>query len=209
VAPEEAVAHALEQMEACGVLLLADARLPSLSTLVAGEPVRGSWWGHPKGKAIYAACQVLEHHNDVMVAKLIAGKVTFVHRRRWGELFAIGMQDAAWKRSGLSPAALRLLDQVEESTSIRLDQLPLRGQTRKELSAAARELETRLLLHGVNIHTDTGAHAKVLETWGVCRRRHRFNNQLPALEEAQRWLEELSVDWQTRFGTTVDLGWSR
>ena len=57
--------------------------------LVAGEPVRGSWWGHPKGHDIFAACQHLLQHPDATTAKLVSGKVTYVHRELWPSLLAV------------------------------------------------------------------------------------------------------------------------
>src|ERR1700682_5724740 len=35
------------------VLQAARGPVPSLAEHVAGGPIRGSWWGHPKGKDIY------------------------------------------------------------------------------------------------------------------------------------------------------------
>jgi ankyrin repeat protein len=35
------------------VLLEHDRELPSVTSIVAGEPISGSWWGHPLGHAIY------------------------------------------------------------------------------------------------------------------------------------------------------------
>ena len=35
------------------VMQSAHAPVPSLAEHVAGEPIRGSWWGHPAGHEIY------------------------------------------------------------------------------------------------------------------------------------------------------------
>ena len=43
--------QALERLEEHGLLLLQDKTLPSLVGLIAGEPVSGSWWGHPRAHA--------------------------------------------------------------------------------------------------------------------------------------------------------------
>ncbi|RYA90567.1 hypothetical protein, partial [Enterobacter cloacae complex sp. 742-ADZ3-9B] len=48
--------------------------------LVAGTPVRGSWWSHPAGRAIYAVTQMLERHPDALSVRLVGGKVTWAHR---------------------------------------------------------------------------------------------------------------------------------
>ncbi|HEY6300556.1 MAG TPA: hypothetical protein VIW95_13030, partial [Candidatus Binatus sp.] len=35
------------------VLESANGTIRSLAQAIAGEPIRGSWWGHPKGNPIY------------------------------------------------------------------------------------------------------------------------------------------------------------
>jgi hypothetical protein len=69
-------------------VVLASARgpVPSVAEAVAGQPIVGSWWAHPKGKAIFAALSELDDSDDVRCFKLIDGKVTFVHRRVWPAL---------------------------------------------------------------------------------------------------------------------------
>ena len=73
-----------------GILLEADAQLPSVVALVAGEPIRGSWWGHPRGHDIFHACQHLREHDEIVTAKLVSKKVTYVHRNLWAMLVADG-----------------------------------------------------------------------------------------------------------------------
>jgi hypothetical protein len=69
-------------------IILASARgpVPSIAEAVAGEPIVGSWWAHPKGKAIFAALSELDDSVDIRCFKLLDGKVTFVHRRLWPAL---------------------------------------------------------------------------------------------------------------------------
>jgi hypothetical protein len=69
-------------------VVLASARgpVPSVAEAVAGQPIIGSWWAHPKGKAIFAALSEIDDCDDVRCFKLIDGKVTFVHRRVWPAL---------------------------------------------------------------------------------------------------------------------------
>jgi hypothetical protein len=69
-------------------VVLASARgpVPCVAEAVAGQPIVGSWWAHPKGKAIFAALSELDDADDVRCFKLIDGKVTFVHRRVWPAL---------------------------------------------------------------------------------------------------------------------------
>jgi hypothetical protein len=69
-------------------VVLASARgpVPSLAEAVAGEPIRGSWWAHPRSHEIFAALASLDDDADVACCKLVDGKVTFVHRRLWPAL---------------------------------------------------------------------------------------------------------------------------
>ena len=81
--PEEALAFVAHH----GVVLqAARGPVPSLAEAVAGGPIRGSWWGHPKGRAIFRAASAVSEHPDVLVCKLADGKVTYVHRRLWPAL---------------------------------------------------------------------------------------------------------------------------
>jgi hypothetical protein len=77
----------LQFVEQHGVVL-ASARgpVPCVAEAVAGQPIVGSWWAHPKGKAIFAALSELDDDADVRCFKLIDGKVTFAHRRIWAAL---------------------------------------------------------------------------------------------------------------------------
>ena len=57
--------------------------LPSVAEAVAGEPIVGSWWAHPKGRAIFQALSDIDDSDDVRCFKLVDGKITFAHRRVW------------------------------------------------------------------------------------------------------------------------------
>ena len=68
------------------VLASAKGPVPSIAEAVAGSPIKGSWWSHPKGKAIFAALSEIDDSADIRCFKLVDGKVTFVHRRLWPAL---------------------------------------------------------------------------------------------------------------------------
>jgi len=57
--------------------------VPNLAEAVAGGPIRGSWWGHAKGKQIFWLTRAVRDAPDVLVCRLVGGKVTYVHRRLW------------------------------------------------------------------------------------------------------------------------------
>jgi hypothetical protein len=60
--------------------------VPSLAEAIAGELIRGSWWAHPKGKDIFLCSRTVRKSADVLVCRLVGGKVTYVHRRLWPAL---------------------------------------------------------------------------------------------------------------------------
>jgi len=68
------------------VLEAAQGPVPSVAEAIAGEPVRGSWWSHPKSHEIFAVTRAIRDSDDVLVCRLINGKITFVHRRLWPAL---------------------------------------------------------------------------------------------------------------------------
>jgi hypothetical protein len=68
------------------VLQAARGPVPSLAEAIAGEPIRGSWWGHAKGRIIFRASQAICESPEVLVCKLVNDKVTYVHRRLWSSL---------------------------------------------------------------------------------------------------------------------------
>jgi hypothetical protein len=72
------------------VLVAAKGPVPRLTEAIAGEPIRGSWWGHPKGHEIYAVLEAVTSSDDVLVCRAVDGKVTLVHRRLWPALVRAG-----------------------------------------------------------------------------------------------------------------------
>src|SRR4029450_3916096 len=60
--------------------------LPSVAEMVAGEPIRGSWWSHRGSHGIFDALSSLAESPDVVRTRLVNGKVTLVHRRLWPAL---------------------------------------------------------------------------------------------------------------------------
>jgi hypothetical protein len=80
-------AEVLAFVEERGVVLVsAKGPVPRLTEVIAGEPIKGSWWGHPKGQQIFAILETVADSNDVLVCRLLKGKITLVHRRLWPAL---------------------------------------------------------------------------------------------------------------------------
>jgi hypothetical protein len=176
-----------EALAASGLLLEADALLPSVTTLVAREPIRGSWWGHPSGNLIYWVLQDLEEQSAMLRAKLLNGKVTLVAPTLWASLAAAGAAREGWQTRALSAAGRSLLTRTRRAGTLRLDQLR-RWEFPRKIGDVARELERRLLVHSYEVHTDSGRHAKVLEDWPVLTQRLGLG-PLPEPDAARAALE--------------------
>ncbi len=81
------VSEALKLVEKQGILLeSAHGPIPNLAESVVGAPIRGGWWGHPRGQEIFAITRAMRQSRDILVCRLIAGKITYVHRRLWPAL---------------------------------------------------------------------------------------------------------------------------
>jgi hypothetical protein len=48
--------------------------VPSLVDEIAGPGVKGSWWSHPKGVAIYNTSQALLDDPDILSLKLVGAR---------------------------------------------------------------------------------------------------------------------------------------
>ena len=154
-AGDPAVRQALDALEAAGLLFVHDTRRPSITSLVAGAPISGSWWGHPDGKRIFQVLSALEDQGDVLFVPLLSAKVTLVHRRLWPALLGVGMSREPWQMQGLEVRARKLLDEVERDGRVRAT-----GPSSKALARA-------LLAHAEQVHTDRGSHATELVAWPV------------------------------------------
>lgn len=85
--------QALAFVEQHGVVLAsARGKAPTLTEAIAGGPIKGSWWSHPEGKRIFAVLSAVQEHDDILVCRLLAGKVTLVHRRLWPAVAALALQ---------------------------------------------------------------------------------------------------------------------
>src|SRR5437762_12561301 len=89
------VATAIAFVEAHGVVLAsAKGPVPRLIDAIAGEPITGNWWSHPRANAIYNVLAEVSESEQVLVCRLINGKVTLVHRRLWPALVRLAAQFA-------------------------------------------------------------------------------------------------------------------
>ena len=71
------------------VLEAARGPAPCLAEAIAGEPICGSWWAHPSGHLIFEATRAVRESEQVLVCRVVQGKVTFVHERLWPALVCL------------------------------------------------------------------------------------------------------------------------
>ena len=196
---------ALFTLKQHGLLLAADSTLPSVATLVAGEPISGSWWGHRLSGDIYQLMKEMDNHPDVAQVRLVSRKVTYLYRSLWPTLLAVASSREPWQTDGLSSMAKQLLDAVLESGELRTDHVPRVGGPKP--GDAARDLERRLLVYGEQVHTDTWAHAKLLQSWERWADRVGASAGALASEEGKLMLERGVAELNARFGGKGTLPW--
>ena len=200
--------QALEALRRDGLLLTSDQTLPSVASLVAGEPIRGSWWAHPTAHDIQNVADLLGDHPDVIIVKLVSGKNTYLHRRLWPAVHAVGRAREPWQLDGLSPVAQRLLDAVTKQGTLRTNDVPWTGGPKKDSPGeGARQLERRLLAYSEAVHTETGAHAKRLEGWESWAKRVGLAERKLTPERAKKELEDVMTDLNDRFQANGRLPW--
>lgn len=144
----------------CGKLL-------GLTELVADAPIRGSWWAHSKAKLIFGISEALGDRDDVTVVKLVHGKRTFVSNEQLlpALLLVVGsdeLRDRIERR--LTDPARALLAIVETRGRVRLDEVATGSGTTKAREAA-KLLESTLAVLTSQLHTESGKHETVLQSW--------------------------------------------
>ena len=188
------LARALGELERIGLLLQHDPVLPSFTGVALGESIRGSWWSHPRANDLYDLLQVFRAEAGGLSAKLVNGKLTFVARRLWPALAALGKGSADWQRNGLSSDARNLLAFVRKRGAVRADQVDFVPGA--DLPKRFAELEKRLLVHVESFHSDAGSHHKLFRSWSRYWRDVGFappRLALPsATAELQRAVDELA-----------------
>jgi hypothetical protein len=132
VTPKEGLAF----VEHHGVVLqAARGPVPSLAAHIAGGPIAGSWWGHPKGQEIYQVAEAISDSEEVLVCKLVDGKVTYVHRRLWPALLKLAPR---FRKAQLA----KVWNEHTATGAHRARTTPFPGWVSKEVAAEAERLST-------------------------------------------------------------------
>jgi hypothetical protein len=183
----------LKSLADAGLLLKQDKTLPNVVSLVVGESLSTSWWGHPKADLVFAVLSEISEHEDVLFTKLVAKKDTLVHRSLWPALAAVGQADDVWQTTGLGSAAQDLLTRLGSENEL------------QATGPAVKDLEFRLLAAAREVHTASGRHEMVLESWDhFCKRTKTRALSSSALSQQQ--LEEAVAKLG---GSRKQLPWGR
>jgi hypothetical protein len=183
------------ELDKDGILLLTDAALPSITSIIAGKPVKGSWWGHPQGNLMYNLSNEMMDEPDVLVLKLINKKVTYLQQRHWDALFAIGCAKEKWQLDKLAAAAKTLLKKVEAKGGV------------QAVGKFAAILEARLLIYSESIHTDSGKHVRLLSSWKNLMRSKTYTPKKLGYPSAISHFEAIQQTLSSKYNSKVRMPW--
>jgi hypothetical protein len=187
----------LDRLREFDLLLDTDPKFPSITGVVVGEGIRGSWWAHPQSHDVFRLSCELRSHPDVLMVKLISGKVTAIHRPLWPASVAIGTAREPWQMDKLSKEAKALLKKVDKETRVESSGDPVR------------ELEKVLLVHSESYHTDRGSHAKEVQTWQSWAASVRLKRSKLTPQEARALLESVVTRLNKQFAANGKLPWQK
>lgn len=202
------LAKVKKELKRYGILMLTDPVLPSLTSVVAGAPVKGSWWGHAKGNLMYNLSNTLLDDPKILCVKLINKKNTFLLPEHWPALFAIGRSKVEWQMRGLTIAQKSILKMIEAKGLVRGDS---KGFSPGDFGKQLAKLEERLLVFSENVHTDSGKHVRVAISCKQMAKLRRIKHQnlkgRLAPEAAQNHFELLCEDLWREYGAKIRLPW--
>jgi hypothetical protein len=185
----------LDRLQEFDLLLDTDPKFPSVTGLTVGDTGGRSWWAHPHAKQMYGLSCGLRDHPDVLLVKLISGKVTFIHRPLWPAIVAIGTAREPWQMEGLSKEAKALLKKTDSSGKVEASGDPVR------------ELEARLLVHAVSVHTERGFHMKEVQSWAAWARSGKLGQVRLTPADAKAQLESVVARLNQKCGAKGTLPW--
>ncbi len=155
-------------IERHGLYLQQDKTRASLISLVTGEALDSSWWSHRHAHAIFEILEDLSENPEIIFCKLVASKVTLIHRRLWPAVYTIGVCREPWQVGSLGAAERKLLAEIELRNSVE--------NPGKEI----KKLEKLILVHSRQVHSPTGKHVIIGTSWKAWAR----ENKVPAIDIA-------------------------
>jgi hypothetical protein len=107
----------------------------------------------------------------------------------------------------LPDTAQKVLKSLKSAGAVRSNELKVGTVGRKELSESVRILERRLLIHSRQVHTESGAHAKVLESWQSWAASAELKAGEISVATAKKSLEQRVQELNERFDGKATLPW--
>ena len=150
---------------------------------------------------IFAVNEMLEDHKDVLITKLIDGKVTFVHKTMWQQVYAMRhrARRLANGRSLYGEVDYCLRNSKRKKAWTQANGL-IRGMKPGDV---ARDLELRILIHAEQLHTESGAHARG-SSWDCWAKRVSFKFAR-GIEIGKTIFEKLVSQLNNKFGSGAKL----
>jgi hypothetical protein len=183
----------LKVLARSGLLLKQDKTLPSVVGLIVGESLSTSWWSHSKADVVFSVLSELVEHEEVLFTKLVARKDTLVDRSLWPSVAAVGRANDEWQQRGLTGPAKALLARLARESEVQAAGPP------------AKELQLRLLATAREVHTASGRHEMVLESWDRWCKRTKTRALASSIKAQQRLEEALAK----LGGSRKQLPWGR
>ncbi|MEK6775129.1 MAG: hypothetical protein AABY64_14405 [Bdellovibrionota bacterium] len=186
------------------ILLLQDKSFPNIISKIIGDKISGSWWGHPLANPIYNGLVWLEHNRNVLIVKLLDGKVTYVHESLFSDFYSVVSKTRDWQLAKLKSDELSLLKYVSKKNKVLSDDSKLKElveDSKKSLAA----LEKKLLLYSSEEHTESGKHIKEFTTW---KKSKIFTKAFSDYELAKSKINRVVDKLSEESGARVKLPWS-
>jgi hypothetical protein len=133
-------AEALSFVRTHGVVLeSATGPVPSLAGAITGGPVHGSWWAHAQSREIFALTRAVRDSPEVLVCRLVDGKITYVHQRLWPALVRVAEHFPCKHLA-------KVHEKHTDSGRHINEEVAFPGWVSRELSAQARQLDEQRAL---------------------------------------------------------------
>ncbi len=155
------------------VLMSARGPIPNLAEAIVGEPIRGSWWAHPQSHHMYQVFDAVCESSQVLVCRLVGGKVTLVHRRLWPALVRLA---SALPKPGLGAVRQEHTSQGSHRAVV----TPFPRWVPRQVSAQAKQLSEAEAVSrfGAELFLEVSADSSRNLTTR-CRGRPRVSRRLP------------------------------
>lgn len=181
------VSAVLKAVEKHGLLLENDPAVPSVISILAGEPVKGGWWTHPHGNRIHNELNETYDAGDFITIKILNGKNTLVSKDLQPAVISLLLAHEKAARKGLP----KLLAEIDRD-------IQKRGEwdtfVDKLDPKYVKRLESKGLCFTRQFHTKAGHHAKKLESWKHLAKRLRM--KAVPVEKALEQVDKAVATWK-------------